>query len=202
MTDPVVCADGFTYERSAIALWLRRKSVSPMTRQRVSARLHPNHALRQMIEERRSGATVPASAVQPSVFVCPGGYMEEEEQSAAVAGCRRLRHLLDTVAKVRWRCELLWWLGLRRATRALGWPRFLQPREKGRDGGQLGHLYMIFQPFVSHLGVCAFPYVYTAFHWAGILTFHSQVNVRTLLHTATSGCKLAVRCVRTLFALQ
>ena len=31
MTDPVICADGFTYDRASIVAWLRTHSTSPMT---------------------------------------------------------------------------------------------------------------------------------------------------------------------------
>jgi hypothetical protein len=33
MVDPVVAADGFTYERAAIEMWMRSKDVSPRTRE-------------------------------------------------------------------------------------------------------------------------------------------------------------------------
>ena len=51
MQDPVVCGDGFTYERSAIAAWMRGKSspVSPMTGEPVKGDLIPNHTLRSEI---------------------------------------------------------------------------------------------------------------------------------------------------------
>jgi len=50
MRDPVVCADGHTYERSAIEHWLQRSRKSPMTGQilRHSA-LFPNQALRNLL---------------------------------------------------------------------------------------------------------------------------------------------------------
>lgn len=31
MVDPVIAADGFTYERAAIEAWLTRRATSPMT---------------------------------------------------------------------------------------------------------------------------------------------------------------------------
>jgi hypothetical protein len=31
LTDPVICSDGFTYERTAIEIWLRSNNTSPMT---------------------------------------------------------------------------------------------------------------------------------------------------------------------------
>jgi len=50
MRDPVVSADGHTYERSAIEHWLQRSRKSPMTGQilRYSA-LYPNQALRNLL---------------------------------------------------------------------------------------------------------------------------------------------------------
>jgi len=50
MRDPAVCADGHTYERSAIERWLQRSRKSPMTGQilRHSA-LYPNQALRNLL---------------------------------------------------------------------------------------------------------------------------------------------------------
>jgi len=52
MHDPVVLADGHTYERRHIELWLKHKDTSPVS----GAKLHhkdafPNHALRNAIEE-------------------------------------------------------------------------------------------------------------------------------------------------------
>ena len=51
MVDPVVCADGHTYERASIAKWLEMHVTSPKTNARLPNRnLLPNHALRQQIE--------------------------------------------------------------------------------------------------------------------------------------------------------
>lgn len=51
MADPVILEDGHTYERSAIERWLETNSISPITRQSVSASsLKPNFALRTCIE--------------------------------------------------------------------------------------------------------------------------------------------------------
>lgn len=50
MIDPVVIADGHTYERNAIEEWLVRKHTSPMTNQElVYEAIIPNHALRRQI---------------------------------------------------------------------------------------------------------------------------------------------------------
>eukprot|EP00658_Telonema_sp_P-2_P028428 TRINITY_DN21783_c0_g1_i2.p1 TRINITY_DN21783_c0_g1~~TRINITY_DN21783_c0_g1_i2.p1 ORF type:complete len:188 (-),score=29.53 TRINITY_DN21783_c0_g1_i2:128-691(-) len=53
MTDPVVCADGYTYEKDAIENWFAQKEVSPMTNEQVETRLIPNHSLRSQIMEWR-----------------------------------------------------------------------------------------------------------------------------------------------------
>eukprot|EP00404_Azadinium_spinosum_P053469 CAMPEP_0180779046 /NCGR_PEP_ID=MMETSP1038_2-20121128/46164_1 /TAXON_ID=632150 /ORGANISM="Azadinium spinosum, Strain 3D9" /LENGTH=205 /DNA_ID=CAMNT_0022814287 /DNA_START=24 /DNA_END=638 /DNA_ORIENTATION=+ len=51
--EPVVCADGHTYERAAIVDWFSRGySTSPLTNQQLrSLELLPNHALRRAVEE-------------------------------------------------------------------------------------------------------------------------------------------------------
>ena len=51
MTDPVVAADGHTYERRAIKRWIKNEGTSPMTRARISDKsVIPNQALKQVIE--------------------------------------------------------------------------------------------------------------------------------------------------------
>ncbi|EOD17969.1 hypothetical protein EMIHUDRAFT_61507, partial [Emiliania huxleyi CCMP1516] len=50
MSDPVVAADGQSYERSAIERWLATKSTSPLTSAELESKgLFPNHSLRRMI---------------------------------------------------------------------------------------------------------------------------------------------------------
>ena len=50
MVDPVVCADGHTYEREAIEQWLGTSDVSPKTNEPLAHKhLVPNYALRSMI---------------------------------------------------------------------------------------------------------------------------------------------------------
>jgi hypothetical protein len=53
MKDPVVAADGFTYERSAITRWLQQQGMrrSPMTNKPMETLLVPNHSLRSSIME-------------------------------------------------------------------------------------------------------------------------------------------------------
>ena len=49
MNDPVIAADGQTYERKELARWLHVKNTSPMTGERMGARMLPNHAVKSMI---------------------------------------------------------------------------------------------------------------------------------------------------------
>ena len=49
MVDPVVGEDGQTYERKELARWLHGKNTSPMTGERMGARMLPNHAVKSMI---------------------------------------------------------------------------------------------------------------------------------------------------------
>jgi len=53
MKAPVVCADGYTYEESAIKNWFQNKRTSPMNNRRIDAALIPNHSLRSQIMEWR-----------------------------------------------------------------------------------------------------------------------------------------------------
>ncbi|CAF1252150.1 unnamed protein product [Rotaria sordida] len=48
--DPVIAADGFTYERSAITTWLKNNDRSPMTNQKLPNKdLNPNTVIKQII---------------------------------------------------------------------------------------------------------------------------------------------------------
>lgn len=49
MNDPVVAADGQTYEREAIETWFRRHNRSPMTNQVIAPTLLPNYTVRRLI---------------------------------------------------------------------------------------------------------------------------------------------------------
>jgi hypothetical protein len=51
MVDPVVCSDGNSYERSAIASWLKEHDSSPLTGERIDGVLLPNTRLRAIISE-------------------------------------------------------------------------------------------------------------------------------------------------------
>lgn len=67
MVDPVICADGITYERAAIEAWFAKGHVtSPMTRQNLAhMTLIPNLALRNTIEAMRAGSTSVTAAPAP-----------------------------------------------------------------------------------------------------------------------------------------
>jgi hypothetical protein len=52
--DPVVCSDGYTYERSAIEIWMLANATSPITNERLeSGKMTPNIVLRNAIAEWR-----------------------------------------------------------------------------------------------------------------------------------------------------
>ena len=54
MVDPVICADGHSYERAAITQWLSSHATSPKTNAQLEhTNLIPNHTLRGSIEQFR-----------------------------------------------------------------------------------------------------------------------------------------------------
>ena len=55
MDDPVICADGHTYDRHAIERWLSQHGTSPKTNARLPSReVISNHNLRSLIEQFRA----------------------------------------------------------------------------------------------------------------------------------------------------
>ena len=54
MVDPVVAEDGQTYERRALARWLGRCRISPLTGKVMGFRMVPNHAMKSMIAKFNS----------------------------------------------------------------------------------------------------------------------------------------------------
>ena len=57
MRDPVIAADGHSYEREALEAWLRSHRTSPLTGARLEhMHVTPNHRLRSLIESARSVA--------------------------------------------------------------------------------------------------------------------------------------------------
>ena len=66
MVDPVVAADGFTYERIEIETWLDTNSTSPYTRDPIpSKRLIPNRIIKQQIDDWLDEAHKRAMAAGP-----------------------------------------------------------------------------------------------------------------------------------------
>lgn len=52
MTDPVLCADGFSYERTEILKWFKKSNRSPITGKTMKQFfVIPNHSLRNTISE-------------------------------------------------------------------------------------------------------------------------------------------------------
>ena len=71
MEDPVVCADGHSYERSAIEKWLQARQTSPCTNAPLPHKnLVPNHALRNLIAEAR-GVRRPTTIEQHALVATP-----------------------------------------------------------------------------------------------------------------------------------
>jgi hypothetical protein len=67
MTDPVLCADGQTYDRKSIMQWLSSSNTSPITRQPLySNQIYPNFALKSAMqrwqdEKKRAQAHPPST---------------------------------------------------------------------------------------------------------------------------------------------
>mmetsp|Transcript_17796 Transcript_17796/g.41476 ORF Transcript_17796/g.41476 Transcript_17796/m.41476 type:complete len:595 (-) Transcript_17796:37-1821(-) len=78
MTDPVVCADGYTYERLAIARWFETSRMSPVTGQTLPhAELVPNHSVRTLLKTLidmtdRARPSSAAAASVPEVATAAG----------------------------------------------------------------------------------------------------------------------------------
>ena len=92
MTDPVVTADGYTYEHAAIEEWLSRSSKSPCTGLGLEhTKLIPNHAIRSNLSK------------SSDPIVCA----ENSTSSLGVGSCDRIRDWMkyrDEVTGRDW-----WW---------------------------------------------------------------------------------------------
>jgi hypothetical protein len=52
MKDPVICEDGYSYEKNNIINWLKRSGTSPMTREKMSLeRILPNDSVKSAIDK-------------------------------------------------------------------------------------------------------------------------------------------------------
>ena len=59
MRDPVMAADGHTYERDALLRWLKTSNVSPATGAQLANRMvMPNYCVKMLIQERDSSVTL------------------------------------------------------------------------------------------------------------------------------------------------
>ena len=69
MTNPVICSDGQTYEKTAIEAWLVIHNISPITKQPIT-HITPNIALRDTIEEylKKQIAPSPIEIPKPSTL--------------------------------------------------------------------------------------------------------------------------------------
>jgi hypothetical protein len=93
MSDPVVAADGHTYERRMIEMWLRPNNTSPMTREPLrDNELHPNLNLKNLIDEweeqARTRALAPKRHAPVVLFVdrlYPSVLSQEHERAMASA---------------------------------------------------------------------------------------------------------------------
>ena len=50
LVDPVICSDGYTYERKSIEEWLEKKPVSPITDKPIVS-IYPNINVRKAVDE-------------------------------------------------------------------------------------------------------------------------------------------------------
>jgi len=68
MEDPVICPDGYTYEKTAITTWLASHNTSPMTRQRMTtANMIQNRLVKEEIEELKKTLSVMPKRVVPLI---------------------------------------------------------------------------------------------------------------------------------------
>ena len=69
MVDPVIDTDGNTWERSAIAEWITRRGLSPITRNSLSVdELVPNRALKDAIDRERNSLAAARSSSATAVL--------------------------------------------------------------------------------------------------------------------------------------
>jgi len=81
MEDPVLAADGHTYEREVIVSWLQRSKTSPKTNEAMdSDRVVPNHTLKSLIQDFAARAGLE----MPSVQATAAGTNDPKDDSPAV----------------------------------------------------------------------------------------------------------------------
>ena len=100
MTDPVVTADGHTYERAGIRRWLESHGTSPSTGATLANKeLTPNYTLRKSIEEWREKYFQELPRNQPPRDTCnshPGEPKKIWCETCARCICRDCKMLMDS----------------------------------------------------------------------------------------------------------
>lgn len=78
--NPVIAADGHTYERDAIVECIARSGISPITREPLDSNtLRPNYIIKNLIDELKKRNTN-ASPQAPFVSEEPGSYDAERQR--------------------------------------------------------------------------------------------------------------------------
>jgi len=85
--DPVMCADGHTYERAALARWLRESMTSPVTGLPLAtAHVVTNHALRCLVDELKTRWCQVGCGALPAFINCPRSIGDSASLSPQQAG--------------------------------------------------------------------------------------------------------------------
>lgn len=175
MEDPVVCADGHSYERAAITQWLLARDTSPCTN---APLLHknvvPNHALRNLIAEVR-GVKRPVTLeehVAAATPCCPEELDDSQDSTASSTAPTSESDVAEPAPVV-----------------ALG-----APRRDDETAAAPAHAAEAKQPIEPCAALCvqsaigakatrARPVGKNALHWAMVEGLHAeQKQLRLLLH--------------------
>jgi hypothetical protein len=89
MRDPVICADGTTYDRAAIRAWFRSHHTSPLTNLVIPPQLIPNLALREEIAEYVAASAAAANSAAAPTALAGVGESDtfEGSDSQSVTSC-------------------------------------------------------------------------------------------------------------------
>jgi hypothetical protein len=103
MQDPVVMKDGYSFERTAIASWIARQSISPITRERISMdEAIPNRALKAAID-RYASKLFPITIQWRS----PRGIVNSEIAICLNHTIRDLKERIEQSLKIPVNCQTL-----------------------------------------------------------------------------------------------
>eukprot|EP00971_Amphidinium_carterae_P002814 55390-Amphidinium_carterae.1 len=93
MTDPVVCADGHTYERWAIGRWFKSSRMSPVTGQALPhVDLVPNHSVRTLLKMLIDMTSAPSQFRSPDVRAEPISMQKPPQQPQETCCSTMLRY--------------------------------------------------------------------------------------------------------------